>query len=222
MMVASWERVAAIGGIAYVALSMASQGLIQIGGAEPSFDAPAAEIVAFFEARNTQLFDIGAYLQLLALVAFLWFLGGLWAMLRQAEGQPGWMSLIVVASGLAFVGSLSAGWQLAVFRIGEGLDPQIARLTFDMGNLAFANSWVPLGSMMLAAGAVMLGSAALPRWLGWSALGIGVGLLGARIVWTLFIAFIPWMLFWFWLIALSVVLLRRQRAPVRETAQAAS
>jgi hypothetical protein len=222
MMVALWERVAAIGGIAYVALSMASQGLIQIGGAEPSFDAPASEIVAFFEARNTQLFDIGVYLQLLALVAFLWFLGGLWAMLRQAEGQPAWMSLIAVGSGLAFIGSLSGGWQLAVFRLGDGLDPQIARLAFDMGNLGFANSWVPLGSMMLAAGAVMLGGVALPRWLGWSAVGIGVGLLVARIVWTLFVAFIPWMLFWFWLIALAVVVLRRRRARVGAAEPAAS
>ncbi len=40
-----WEQLAASGGIAYVVLQLIAQGLIQIGGAEPSFNAPAGEIV---------------------------------------------------------------------------------------------------------------------------------------------------------------------------------
>jgi hypothetical protein len=35
---------------------MVAQTLGQIGGAEPSFDAPAQTITAFFMARNSQLF----------------------------------------------------------------------------------------------------------------------------------------------------------------------
>jgi hypothetical protein len=214
----AWERTAAIAAFAYVVLSMASQGLIQIGGAEPALDAPAGEIVEFFEARNPQLFEAGVYLQLLAIAAFVWFLGGFWATLRRAEGQTPWLSLVAVGSGLVFLGMLSGGWHLAVFRIDEGLDPQIARLAFDMGNMAFANAWVPLGSMMLATGMIALSTGVLPRWMGWSAVAVGVGLLAARVVWTLFIAFVPWMLFWFWLIALSVILLRRR--PVARISEA--
>ncbi|MFO7538219.1 MAG: hypothetical protein R6X32_09180 [Chloroflexota bacterium] len=51
--------------------------------------------------------------------------------------------------------------------------------------------WVALGSMVLAAGLVMRHSNRFPRWLGWSSLVLAVGLLLARAVWTLAIAFAP-------------------------------
>src|SRR5512138_2608069 len=135
------EQIGAAGGIVFVVLQMAAQALIQVGGAEPPFDAPAETIAAFFMARNSQLFALGEYLSTLSLIAFLWFLGSLWAALRRAEGEPAWLSFLAVASGVTLIATLAGagGWPLAVFRQGEGLDPQIARLLFDQGNFAFAN-----------------------------------------------------------------------------------
>ena len=115
------EQIGAAGGIVFVVLQMASQALIQAGGAEPPFDAPAPTIVAFFVARDSQLFAVGDYLSTLSLIAFLWFLGSLWAALRRAEGEPAWLSLVALASGLMIVAAASAGsgWRLAVFRRDE-------------------------------------------------------------------------------------------------------
>jgi hypothetical protein len=56
---ARWEQIGAAGGIVFVVLQMASQALIQVGGSEPPFDATAETIVAFFMARNSQLFVVG-------------------------------------------------------------------------------------------------------------------------------------------------------------------
>ena len=84
------EQIGAAGGIVFVALQIAAQALIQAGGAEPPFDAPAQTIAAFFMARNSQLFALGDYLSTLSLIAFLWFLGRLWSVLRRAEGEPAW------------------------------------------------------------------------------------------------------------------------------------
>jgi len=50
-----WEQIGAAGGIAFVVLQLASQALIQIGGAEPAFTAPAQEIVDFFNNRCSLL-----------------------------------------------------------------------------------------------------------------------------------------------------------------------
>ncbi|MEV0788752.1 hypothetical protein [Kribbella sp. NPDC050459] len=51
--------------------------------------------------------------------------------LREAEGQPAWRSAIALTSGVAFVVLLmSPGWELAGYRTGEGVDPQIARYAF--------------------------------------------------------------------------------------------
>jgi hypothetical protein len=211
------KKIGALAAIAYPLLQMASQGLIQVGGMEPSFTAPAAEIVAFFQNRDSALAAIGGYLSVLSLVAFLWFLGGLWEELRVVEEGNGGLSIIAVGSGLLAAAALSrpGGWPLAIFRIGEGLDPQIARLLFDEGNLNFANLWVALGSMLLAAGLVFRRSPRHPRWLGPASIVLAVSLLLARLVWTSSVAFAPYVLFWLWLIALGVLMWRRtpQAAP---------
>jgi hypothetical protein len=207
------ERLAAAAGILFLVLQLAGQGLMQVGGVEPAFDAPAEEIVQFFEARDTTLFAIGTYLSLLSFVAFVWFLGGLYAALRRAEGEPAWLSLVAFGSGLLFLAALTAGWYLAVFRLDDGLDPQLARLAFDLGNLGFANSWVALASLLLAANTVALATRLLPRWLASFGLVTAVGLLGARAIWTQAIAFAPYLLFWVWLVATSVVLFRRGSTP---------
>jgi hypothetical protein len=212
---ARWEQIGAAGGIVFVVLQMGSQALIQIGGAEPPFDARAETIVAFFMARNSQLYALGDYLSSLSLIAFLWFLGSLWSALRRAEGESGWLSFIAVASGLMIVAAVSAGsgWPLAVFRRDEGLDPQIARLLFDQANFAFANVWVMLASLSLATGVVSIRTGALPLWLGWAGVLIAGGLLAARAVWaSSALVFVPFGLCYLWLIAISIVLIRRAGA----------
>lgn len=95
-----WERIGAAGGIVVVLLQVVAQSLIQVGGGEPSFDAPAQTIVAFFMARNNQLCALGDYLSILALIPFLWFLGRLWMALRRADGDPAMRSRVALASGL--------------------------------------------------------------------------------------------------------------------------
>ena len=57
---------------------------------------------------------------------------------------------------------MGLGQRLAGVRLEDGLDPQMARTLFDEGNLNFANMWVALGSMLLAAGAIMRTSGKYP------------------------------------------------------------
>ena len=215
------EQVAAAGGIAFVVLEGVGQGLIQIGGAEPSFGAPADEIVAFFLARDETMFWWGGYLSLLSFIALIWFLGALWAALRRAEGDPGLLSLVAFGSGLVAIAALTGGgWAMVVFRIQEGVDPQIARTLFDLGNFAFATSWVFFASLLLAAGIAAIQYGALPRWLGWASIIVAIGLLAGRIIWTSQAAFVPWVLFWLWLIIVSVILIRRAGKDRNEVAAA--
>lgn len=121
------------------------------------------------------------------------------------------LSIIALGSGLVTAAAIlgEGGWSLAMFRIDEGLDPQTARLLFDQGNLNFANIWVSLGGMVLAVGILFLSSVEFPRWLGWSSLLLSAGLFLARIVWTSAVAFLPYVLFWLWMIVLGVMLFRR-------------
>jgi hypothetical protein len=215
------EQVAAAGGIAFVVLESVGQGLIQVGGAEPSFRAPAEEIMAFFQARDDTLFNWGGYLSLLSVIALIWFLAALWAAIRRTEGDPALLAMVAFGSGLVGIASVTGGgWAMAIFRIREGLDPQLGRMLFDLGNFAFATSWIFFASLLLAAGLGAILNGALPRWLGWASIIVAVGLLAGRIIWTSPAAFIPWVLFWLWLIIVSVILIRRAGKDPIETAAA--
>jgi hypothetical protein len=212
MSVSQIKKTGAAAGIIYPIMQMAAQGLIQVGGAEPSFTAPAALIVDFFQNRNPTLFEVGGYISVISFILFLWFVVFLWGEIRAVESENNLLSMVVLGSGLVATSIYlsSTGWELAMFRISEGLDPQLTRTLFDQGNLSFANSWVLLGSMVLVAG-ILFRQMALPGWLGWGSLILAVALILARFVWTSAIAFIPYAFFWLWMIALGVIYLRRYR-----------
>jgi hypothetical protein len=207
-----WEQLGAAMGIVFVIMQLAAQSVIQAGGAEPPFYAGSQEIVDFFMTRNSRLFGIGDYLSTLSVIPFVGWLSALWARLRRAEGAAGLLSVAALGSGLVTATQLvsGGGWTLAMGRIGEGLTPELARMLFDMGNLNFANIWVSLAGMLLAVGLLSVQMGALPRWLGWAGLVIALGLVIARAFWERSgIVFTPYGLFWLWLIAASVVLIRR-------------
>jgi hypothetical protein len=56
---------------------------------------------------------------------------------------------------------------------------------------------------------VLLTTRFLPRWLGWLAIAIGLGLVLSRISWTSPIWLLPYLMFWLWVIIVAVLLLRR-------------
>lgn len=223
-----WEQIAASGGIMFIVLQFSAQGLIQVGGSEPAFNAPAGEILSFFENRDQLLFNIGGFMSSISFIAMIWFLGAMWARLRRYEESPGWMSLAAVASALVglAVSSATTGWPMAVFRIEEGLEPQLARYMFDDGNFGFATLWVFLAGFLLTASIVALRDGALPRWLGWYALVTSVALLVGRAFWDgpSGLVFIPYVLFSLWLIITSIYLIRAagREAESREAHQRAA
>lgn len=212
-----WEQVGAAGGIAFVVLQLVGQALIQVGGAEPAFTAPAEEIVSFFENRDPQLFRIGGFLSVLSIIAFLWFAGVLWAALKRREEDPSWMSQVTFGSAVAAAAVMlgGGGWELAMLRINDGLDPAAAQLLFDQGNHTFAMLWIPLAAMALTAGIAIIKDGALRVWFGWFSLVVSLALLLSRAFWAASgLAFTGYVLFWLWLIIASVALIRRgQVAP---------
>jgi hypothetical protein len=210
-----WIQIGATGGIVFVALQLVGQALIQVGGSEPPFDAPAGEIATFFMNRDLSLSMIGGYLSVLSVIAFFGFIGALWEALSHHEGEPSWLSLVAFACGVTGIATMlgGGGWELALLRIDEGMEHQVVRLLFDQGNFAFANLWVSLAGMLLATAVVAIRDGALPRWLGWFGLVLAMAFLLARAVWFTAsgIKFMPYVLFWFWLIATSIALVRRAR-----------
>ncbi len=178
-------------------------------GLEPAFDGSGAEIVAYLRSIHTPLGEFGSFVMTVGLIAFLWFIIGLSMLLRDAEGDPPWRSAIGAASGVVLVAlALAANTEAAAFRV-DDVPAQLARYAFDQGNLSFANGWVALGSFAVCSGWVIASTGLFPRWLGWSAIVSGVGLVLSRAAWTSEIWLLPYGVFWLWVVTMSFGLLRR-------------
>ena len=191
-----WQRLGAACGIVYVVLLIS-------GG---SIGDPDIRIVFFVE--------------MLAFLFFLFFLGNLWSALRRAEGGSGWLSATAFGAGLMSVTikvASAAPVLAARYRAGDGLDPQLARTLEDINDASFYLSFFPLAVLLGAFAIVAIRSGALPKWLGWIAAALGLafivgGMAGSADLQSEW-AGLPMILFTFWVIVVSVVLIRRAGAP---------
>ena len=183
---------------------------------EPAFDASADEAAAFFGRTGTAWAMAAGAAAGLGMVVFLWFVAAFTTLLRRVEGPPAWRSTAALVSGalVAAYGLLDASWDAAGNR-GAEIDPGIAAFAFDLGNLGFANAWVALGSFAIASGWVLVESRAVPAWWGWWAVASGAGLIVVRFAWEGVVWTAPYFVFWAWVIALSIRLIRRPLEPGR-------
>lgn len=178
---------------------------------EPAFDATREEAAAFF--RNTaesSWADAAGTVALVGLVALTWFVVGFCLLLRRAEGDPPWRSTLALVFGALFAAYLftDPSWDAAGNR-GADLDPGLAHFAFDMGNLGFANAWVSMGSFAAFSGWAVLTTRVFRPWLGWLMVASGVGLTLSRFAWTTNAWLLPYALFWIFVIAVCIRLLRK-------------
>ena len=105
-------------------------------------------------------------LELIAILLFLPFLGYLYSILRQAEGEGAWLAPTAFGAGLVDLtiklGSIAPGFAART----EGLDPQLHQALEKMNSVAFIVTMLPLGVMMAAVAIVILKTRVLPLWLG--------------------------------------------------------
>jgi hypothetical protein len=207
-----WTRIAAAGGILYVGLTVLGNDVLGSGGEAPGMTASVARIGAYVSTHPpTPLSWATLYIELLGILAFVFFLGSLWSVLRRAEDEHGPFSAIAFGAGLVLVGVKVTSFPaliVAFYRGQEGMDPQLAAALLDMNEVSFVLTWA-VGAVLLAATAVVvLRSGSLPRWLGWSAAVLSPALLVGVAFATSF-GFVPYVLTMVWIVATSIVLIRR-------------
>ena len=187
------QTVGGAAGLLYVVLLMAGDGL---GG-------PASQ-VAFS-------------LEVLGFTSFLFFLGSLWGVMRSAEGGGGFLSATAFGAGLMSITiKLSSAAPVLAVRANTGeLAPDPSGVLQDINNASFALTFFPLAAMLASFAQVAIRSRALPGWLGWAAAVLSVafvvgGLAGSADLASEW-AGLPMLIFTPWVIATSVVLIRRAR-----------
>jgi hypothetical protein len=203
------RRLGAASGIAWLMLSSVGNSIATAG--EPGLNASGEEILTWYRANTGPAVSVGTILEFLGFGAFVFFLAYLYGVLRDAEGEGAWLATAALGGGLltAAVKLASYGSMWALITRRDVLSAEAARTLTDLGVGAFFASWFTHGIFLLAASAVALRTGVLPRILGWSGLVLGVGCIAAIVAPTAGPAVAPYLLSSLWLLAVSVVLLRR-------------
>ena len=186
-----WPRLGAVSGVLYVVLLFG-----------PSSTGSDAQIIVVLE--------------LIGMLCFIPFLGYLYSILRQAEGEGAWLSPTAFGAGLVDL-TVKLGSIAPSFAAQEGLAPQLHDALHKMNSVAFIVTMLPIGVMMAAVAIVILKTRVLPLWIGLLAA------LTAPACWVngmfLDAEFGPaFLLFLLWVTIASIVLtLRAGRATVKAT-----
>lgn len=190
-----------------------------VTGGVPDFGASDRDIAGYYSDHSTTRFFAGAYLEVLTLLALVFFFGRVWRVLYDAEGDGGWLATTAFGAGvMALAVKLGSGpiAAAAYDRGNKGLSHEVGRAMIETNDLSFVLTW-PIDAVFLAAaGAVLVRTRALPSWVGWSALAAAVVLvvgapLSGREGGPLFLAFTLWVL------ATSIVLMRGFPQPLPRT-----
>lgn len=221
-----WERFAIACGIGYGAIFVAGLAFLTffvIPQFAPIDAPPEQQVAAWAEMGN--LSAVASYLLTLQAPFLLLFLGGLYAVLRRAEGGSGALAISAFGAGVA----MSMIWPMGVLvaEIGTGVaeagGDTITAVEFDaMAPFSLALSAFPRAVLLLATSLVLLGSGLVGRWICWLGFALalvsllGTGLLIDGLV-PFPILFLGTLLFVVWVLALSISLFRS--APKAESAR---
>jgi hypothetical protein len=206
-----WLQVGGVAGIVFVVLVWAYVlwAPLTVSTPEPPFDGPAKDWLAYAQATRSANF-VAAPLITIALFAFLLFAVSLSVKLRPSGEGPNIPSTLVLLMAGLMIGLIMAatGVSLAAsFRIAD-LSATSASLMFGLDNGLFVMTWLAIGGLLAAAGVGGLTSRTLPAWLSWPAPVIAVGFLVAASLPLTALWFAPYILFYVWVVAVSVVLIR--------------
>jgi hypothetical protein len=208
----SWERWAALAGLAFVVLYVAAFALgIEVGNSD-------REILDYYADSGNRAKEIVAFFLIAgAALAFVVFASGLRSLIARAEQGTAPLAALAWAGGtacavLVLVGNaVSRATAFAAMDDEFQLDPNTRRLVEDVGYLLFVSGALVAILLVVAVSLAALRHGVLPRWLGWA------GFPAAALL-TLAIAFVGFLVFVAWIVAVSAALaLRRSPATAERT-----
>jgi hypothetical protein len=179
----------------------------------PHAGASAADVAEFLQSSAGRVWT-GAVIGLLGIPLYLVFAVRVWALLGAAEGRGAWVSMAALAGALTgtavvLAGDLSEAG--AAFYAGRrGLSPQVAGALFDVREFAEVVFKAPTLVFYTGVAVVVLRTRVFPRWLGWAAAVVAVIMLASLPLGPADAGEIGNFAGALWMVAASVLLIRRR------------
>ena len=196
----TYQRALAISGVLFgIVIAVATV----LAGDQPDDSKPAAKVLSYWQDHQTRAIAT-ALLAHAAAVLFVFFGAGLRSALRSGEAEEATYSVVafggsvLTAAGFVIVGMITLAATTAA-------DHGAQEAVYTINQISAAD-WIPftagLSVLMLAAGVGGLRTLALPRWLSWVAIVLGVAFFTP-------VGAFGFLLVPLWVIAVSAVLYRR-------------
>jgi hypothetical protein len=215
------ERFAPLAGVLAVILWVAGVVISESGGT-PNEDA-GGQLLANHYDENSATIIGGAFVFMLGVAVFIWFLGGLRERVHWSEGGAGRLASVVFGAGLV-IAAMSMGFvapeaaaAFASDELSRRLEPGAAEALFVLGDGFFIAAEAAAAVFFLAAGLVALRSRALPTWLGWVSIVFGVAAILPWVGWAVYIWGLP-----LWVLAVSIWMFMRPVSPDRADTRSAT
>ena len=170
-----WTRLAPLTGVIAAVLAV-SAGIVT-GSDRPSGDAAADEVIAFYTDKDSA--QIAASILFAYAALFLvFFAGALRVALRRGEAHGGLSALTLAGGVITALGMLIiAGLTFTLADTADSLDPAAAQALNALNEDFFFPLAIGLATLFLASGIAIVRGTALPAWLGWVAIVIGIAAL---------------------------------------------
>jgi hypothetical protein len=211
-------RFAPLAGVVAVILWLIGVVVIESAAGTPDEDAGPQEFARYFNDDSGPILG-GAFLFMIGSAVFLWFLGSLRARVAALEGGVGRVASIVFAAGvvtatmsLGFMAPEAAG-AFASQEIEGGIDPAAAQALGVLGDGFFIGAEAAVAVFFLAAWIAGLRTRAIPVWLAWASLVLGIAAFVPWVGWAVFIWGLP-----LWVLIASIWMFMRPVEPVTRMA----
>ena len=205
-----WGKLAPWTGIAAIAFIVAA---FVVSGESPGTGDSGQKVLQFYADNESSQF-IASLLLAYGAILLIFFSGTLSALVRRTDPGSGALSRLVVAGGAieALGMSIFASITFTLADTHDKIGPEAAQTLNVLNQDLFLPLVVGLAVLMFASAVAIFRNAALPRWLGWAAVVIGIAAVTP-------LGFFGFLASGLWIIAASIVMLR---APAAESPPVAS
>jgi hypothetical protein len=199
-----WSKLAPLTGVLFGLLVVAA---VVAGAETPDANSGPAKVIAFYGTHRSEV-ETSAILFALAFLVLVLFGGALRSYLRRTPGAEGLGSLVLAGAVLMTVGALTGtGIEYGLAHHLHQLGPQAAQTLNFLSQELFLPVLAGAFVFAISSGLAILRGAALPKWLGWVAIVLGIAVL---IPPAGFPALIGFML---WSIVVGILMYQRTGAP---------
>lgn len=185
-----WSRLAPLTGVLFAVLAVVAA--FSNSAESPEASASAAKVLAYYVGHRSDI-ETSAILFALAFLVLVLFAGSLRSYLRRTAAAEGLGALVLAGAVMMTVGAL----------VGTGIEYGMAHNlhTFTPSELHTLNFlsdelFLPViaGGFVfgVCAGLAILRGAALPKWLGWAAIVIGIAAIVPPVSFPALLAFLVW------------------------------